>query len=212
MIPQIDNSINATDLLTQNKLPNKTYKLIFDEDNYISNYYNKLITFQLDSETGNLYVNYPEESSDTFDVTDGDLFVTSTDVDIDEKYSIMEFYLLLNNASKFLGAETVDRIGGFITDKEAIQQAIYHILMTERYDYLIYDNNYGVELAQYIGQGIDYLKASIEDTLKEALMQDERILDVNVLDITEVASDAALIKFEVQTTSDEITMEVNVNV
>ena len=47
-----------------------------------------------------------------------------------------------------------DKIAGFVNNLEAVKQAIYHILMTERYKYTIYDDNYGVELQQYVGKRI----------------------------------------------------------
>lgn len=77
------------------------------------------------------------------------------------------------------------QIAGKVDDLEAIEQAIQHILSIERYAYLIYDDNYGVELEKYIGQDMSYLEATIEDTLKEALTQDDRIVDVQVTDIRE---------------------------
>lgn len=75
------------------------------------------------------------------------------------------------------------QVAGKVDDIESIEQAVEHILSTERYAYLIYDDNYGVELEQYIGQSYDYLESTIQDTLKEALTQDDRIIDVQVTDI-----------------------------
>lgn len=77
------------------------------------------------------------------------------------------------------------QIAGRVDDLEAIKQSIEHILSIERYAYLIYDDNYGVELEKYIGQDFSFLEATIEDTLKEALTQDDRIVDVVVTDIRE---------------------------
>ena len=77
-----------------------------------------------------------------------------------------------------------EQITGKITDLEAIKQSIQHILSIERYAYIIYDDNYGVELQKYIGQDVSYVEATIEDTLKEALTQDDRILDVKVTNIS----------------------------
>ena len=76
------------------------------------------------------------------------------------------------------------QIAGKVDELEAIQQAIYHILSIERYAYLIYDDNYGVELEQYIGQSFEFLESTIENTLKEALKQDDRILNIKVTSIT----------------------------
>lgn len=78
-----------------------------------------------------------------------------------------------------------NQITGKVDDIEAIKQAIDHILKIERYAYLIYDDNYGVELQKYIGESKEYLESTIESTLKEALTQDDRILDVKVTNIKE---------------------------
>ena len=47
-----------------------------------------------------------------------------------------------------------DRIRGKIDDRKAIEQAIYKILLTERYQYLIYSWNYGIELKDLFGKPI----------------------------------------------------------
>ena len=80
---------------------------------------------------------------------------------------------------------TQTQIAGKVDNLKAIEQAIEHILSTERYSYLIYDDNYGVELNKYIGQSREFVEATIEDTLREALTQDDRIEDVSVTDIYE---------------------------
>ena len=59
---------------------------------------------------------------------------------------------------------------------------------------------------------MDYLEATIENTLEEALIQDERISGVTVLNIEKVGEDLVNIKFAVDTAVNEIQMEVNVNV
>ncbi len=106
---------------------------------------------------------------------------------------------------------TEDRIAGFVDGLEAVKQAIYHILMVERYSCLIYDDNYGVELEQYIGQDMEFIEATIESTLKEALTYDLRITDVIVTDIQK-QENIVLIKFTVKSVYGDIQMEVNVNV
>ena len=71
-----------------------------------------------------------------------------------------------------------DRINGYVEDVEAIKQAVYLILNTERYQYIIYSWNYGVELLDLIGQPIPYVIAELPRRIREALTQDDRILDV----------------------------------
>lgn len=106
----------------------------------------------------------------------------------------------------------LDMIIGYVDKLDAIKQAIYHILSIERYAYLIYDDNYGVEFNQYIGKNFDYLESTIEGTLKDALTYDLRILDVQVTNIEQIDSDSAYIQFTVKTIYGDIKMEVNINV
>lgn len=109
--------------------------------------------------------------------------------------------------------EQEDRISGFVDDIEAIKQTIYHILSIERYTYDIYDDDYGVELEQYIGQDFSYIEATIKDTLEEALMQDDRILGINTINLEKLSDDSIYINFIVDTnTGKEIKMEVQLNV
>ena len=105
-----------------------------------------------------------------------------------------------------------DTIAGFVDDVDAIKQSIYHILNIERYAYDIYDDDYGVELEQYIGQDFEYLQSTIQDTLEEALTQDERILAVEVTKIEKIQNDAVLVTFNAVTQNNEIEMEVTINV
>lgn len=61
---------------------------------------------------------------------------------------------------------------------EAVKQAIYLILNTERYRYAIYSWNYGVELEYLFGKDVNYVIAKLPARITEALLQDERIADV----------------------------------
>lgn len=64
---------------------------------------------------------------------------------------------------------------GFVDNLDAVKQAVYLILNTERYEYLIYDWDYGVEFSDLIGCEKNYAAAEIERRITEALIQDERI-------------------------------------
>lgn len=92
-------------------------------------------------------------------------------------------------------------VAGKIDKLESIKQAVYHILSTERYSSPIYDDDYGVELERYIGKDIGYIQADIENTLKEALTQDDRITNVVVNDVekSDKQKNACVIKFTVYT-------------
>lgn len=97
-----------------------------------------------------------------------------------------------------LGQKTV---AGKIDKLESVKQAVYHILSTERYSNPIYDENYGVELAQYIGQDIGVIVANIENTLREALCQDDRITDIQVDNVEKSSQEnsACIVEFTVFT-------------
>ena len=72
-----------------------------------------------------------------------------------------------------------DRISGYTDGRDAVQQAIYLILNTERYKFIIYSWNYGVELVDLMGKPMPYVIAELPRRIKEALFQDDRIIDVN---------------------------------
>lgn len=101
---------------------------------------------------------------------------------------------------------------GKISNLEAMQQAVYHILMTERYSNPIYDDDYGVELEQYLGKDLIYISSTIEKTLKDALMQDDRVQNVIVNSVkqNENDPDACDVEFTVMSIYGEFEGTVNV--
>lgn len=70
-------------------------------------------------------------------------------------------------------------IQGYADEREALMQAIYLILNTERYQYVIYSWNYGIELMDLIGREKSYVLPELERRISEALLQDDRIMAVN---------------------------------
>ncbi len=63
-----------------------------------------------------------------------------------------------------------------VTDSlDAMKQAVYLTVGTERFQYPIYSWNYGVELAGLIGRPISYCLPEIKRRITEALVQDDRI-------------------------------------
>lgn len=104
-----------------------------------------------------------------------------------------------------------NRISGYIDDKDAIIQAIYLILQTERYESMIYNWYYGVEFDGLIGKNKDYVTSELQRVIREALTEDDRITEVSDFDIT-YTNDSALIVFLVQTNIGDITIEWEVNI
>ena len=113
------------------------------------------------------------------------------------------------NLTYRLGSQS---IAGKIDKLESVRQAVYHILSTERYSNPIYDDDYGVELEQYLGKDIGYITADIENTLREALCQDDRITDVQVNDVSKSTEEesACVIDFTVFTIYGNIEETLNV--
>jgi phage baseplate assembly protein W len=102
------------------------------------------------------------------------------------------------NLTYRVGEKTVT---GKITNLESIQQSIYHILSTERFSNPIYDDDYGIELEQYIGKDLGTIRADIENTLRDALTQDDRITDLLVTNVEKSTKqeNACLVEFTVYT-------------
>ena len=71
------------------------------------------------------------------------------------------------------------RIRGMTDEADAMLQAVYLSLSVERYQYPIYSFNYGVELADLIGQPKDYVMSEAKRRITEALTQDDRIESVD---------------------------------
>lgn len=102
-------------------------------------------------------------------------------------------------------------VEGFVNDKDAIRQAIYKTLGTKRYAYPIYSWDYGIELSDLYGEDVRYVCTELEDRIKEALIQDERITDV--IDFTFNTEEKGIVKvaFTVETTEGDIEIESEVS-
>lgn len=102
-------------------------------------------------------------------------------------------------------------ISNFCDGVEAMKQAIYCILNTERFEHLIYSWNYGIELKHLIGENTSFVIAELERVITEALLQDTRIIEVNNFEF-EVNNNTVLAKFTVITTVGEFEAEKVVSI
>lgn len=103
------------------------------------------------------------------------------------------------------------RIRGNKDGREALEQAIFLILSTRRYAHLIYSWNYGSETDNLIGQPKDYAYPEIKRCITEALLQDDRILEVSDFNFSSEKS-RVLVTFTAKTIFGNITTEVPINV
>lgn len=70
-------------------------------------------------------------------------------------------------------------IRGYTDKLDAMKQAIFKILQTERYQYIMYSWNYGIETLDLYGEPISYVCPELERRITEALLWDERIESVD---------------------------------
>ena len=101
------------------------------------------------------------------------------------------------------------RIRGMIDELEAVKQAVFLILQTERYRYLIYSADYGSELEGFIGRDQLFIQSELKRRIREALMQDDRIGDVTNFRL-QFNRDSVLVRFTVISNFGEIEAEQEV--
>ncbi|MDF2651715.1 MAG: hypothetical protein K0Q73_7520 [Paenibacillus sp.] len=89
-----------------------------------------------------------------------------------------------------------NRIVGSIDGLEAMKQAVYKILQTERFKHLVYSTDYGSELSSLVGRSSSYIRAELGRRIQEALLQDERINTVEDFKIS-ASGDSALVEFTI---------------
>ncbi len=131
---------------------------------------------------------------------------TSKDLISDFEYEKMPSYTYCLDIGK-------NGIKGKCDGMAAIKQAIYKILNTERYESEIYSWNYGVELKGLFGKPISYVIPELKRRIKEALIQDDRIDEVDSFEFQQ-KKEKILIQFTVHTSIGEIgyEWEVPINV
>ncbi|NOU68394.1 DUF2634 domain-containing protein [Paenibacillus sp. LMG 31461] len=88
------------------------------------------------------------------------------------------------------------RIVGIVDGIEAVKQAVYKIMQTERFEHLVYGPDYGGEYKSLIGKRESYVRSEIWRRIEESLLQDDRITAIEDMKIT-VTGDSALAEFTV---------------
>ena len=101
------------------------------------------------------------------------------------------------------------RIRGIADELDAVRQAVYLMLNTERYDHLIYSWDYGVELKELSGEQKEYAYPEIKRCITEALLQDDRITAVDDFEF-ESSLKSVHVKFTVYTIYGDMEVETDV--
>ena len=105
-------------------------------------------------------------------------------------------------------------IHDMIDGVDALKQSIYKVLSTERYRYGIYSFDYGIELEDLKEMSIRRASEELEDRIKDALMQDDRIESIDDFTAEIKNKHTILVSFIVNTNYDsfQIDKEVEINV
>lgn len=104
------------------------------------------------------------------------------------------------------------RILGTCDNLEAVKQTIFKILNSERYAYLIYSWNYGIELIDLYGQPPMYVCPEVKRRIEEALLQDDRITAVDEFEFDTSKKGVVSVSFTVHTLFGDLNEEMAVNI
>lgn len=102
------------------------------------------------------------------------------------------------------------RIIGTTDGQPAIEQAILKNFDTERFAYVIYSKNYGIELEKYIGKDYDFIRSDLQRAIEECLLFDARIYSINNLQFTQEGLDYMSITMDIETEQGVLTTTLEV--
>lgn len=111
----------------------------------------------------------------------------------------------------------LDEARGVIEQKidslEALKQALWLTLQTERMEFEIYSADYGAELTELFGQPVPLVYVNLEEAIKEALLQDDRVEAVTNFRFTRPEKNTVMAAFTVITAEGvlELNQEVNLH-
>lgn len=86
----------------------------------------------------------------------------------------------------------------YVDGLDEIKQNDKLALVVPRLTYLIYSENYGSELNKLIGKDYDYVLGRIRSVIRECLLVDDRVLDVDEFELTQ-KGEMLLVQFKVHT-------------
>ena len=102
-------------------------------------------------------------------------------------------------------------VRGTVDELEAMKQAVNKILRTERYQYAIYDWNYGMELEELYGKNVTYVIPELKKRIEDALLADDRVTAVTDFFFTQEKGRVSA-EFMVHTIFGEVTAERTVDI
>lgn len=104
-----------------------------------------------------------------------------------------------------------NRVRGYVDGQEAMKQAIFKILQTERYQYIMYSWNYGIETLDLYGEPISWVCPELERRISEALLWDSRITSVDNFEFNISKKGVIHVTFTAHTVFGDVAAEKVVN-
>lgn len=98
------------------------------------------------------------------------------------------------------------RIQGKIDGLAAVMQSVRKTLETERFAYVIYDDQYGVEMESLYNKSEDFVQSVLESRLQDAFLNDSRILGFDNFSINAINKDKITFNVNVNTTHGTFTI------
>ncbi|WP_455715447.1 DUF2634 domain-containing protein [Anaerosporobacter sp.] len=125
---------------------------------------------------------------------------TDEDITVSEEPSKTFYIDFINN-----------KVVGNVDGLEAVKQAVFLILNTERYEYMVYDWDYGFETQDLIGMPVGYVYPELKRRIEEALTQDDRIESVDAFSF-EKSGGTVSVTFTVTSTQGDFETEAEVSI
>jgi len=104
-----------------------------------------------------------------------------------------------------------NKVVGTVDGLEAVKQAVFLILNTERYENMVYDWDYGFETQDLIGMPVGYVYPELKRRIEEALTQDDRIESVDAFSFDKNGSTVS-VTFTVTSTQGDFNTEAEVSI
>lgn len=105
-----------------------------------------------------------------------------------------------------------NRISGFCDMRDSVKQMIYKILNTERYQYVIYSWDFGIQLLDLYGEPVTYVCPELERRINDALLVDDRILSCENFEFDTDTKGIVIVTFKVNTIYGDVDIEKVVNI
>ena len=101
------------------------------------------------------------------------------------------------------------RIIGMVDGVEAAAQAMFKALQTRRFAYLIYDDQYGCDIFNKIGNlnlTQSYLESDLPSMIEDTFLNEEMVRGINDLEFDIISGDSVAIQLAVSTIPDLYTV------